>query len=111
MKYILIIMRSLVFKQGILGSLIVPVLIGGIGLCAGIYIFLIAQTTFHIAERKNIKNEIRTQESILAEQEINYFELAHAITYQTIQEYGYSEFKNPSFVSLDNQSTVALSTR
>jgi hypothetical protein len=101
MKYLRSLIHAIIYGDGWIGKASLPVLVIGIILSGSAYITLIAETTFNIADRRQITEEIRVLENELAQLEIHYFEASHRLTLEYALEAGYQLPKNPVFMSTE----------
>lgn len=63
-----------------------------------LYVFLIASTTSHIAERKDIQSEIRLAHSRIADLEAEFFTYSSQIDLSHARELGYIEATDIAFL-------------
>ncbi len=84
-------------------------LVAGILALGMLYVYLVAATTMHIAERKDMQENIRTAHSDISVLEMEYLTLLDGIDLQRALDLGFSEAKNVQFAySTLTDRSVAL---
>ncbi len=75
-----------------------------------IYVYAINATAHHIAIRQNLEREVSQMEGRLGSLEFVSIELKNSITLETAREYGFTEVREPLYVSRDSLSSLTLNT-
>lgn len=82
-------------------------LIFGLLLSFGLYSFGITTATLSIAEAKNYNHDIVDLQTEITYLELEYFQMVNDLSFDQIEELGFSEQKQVYYVSLDTTKTVA----
>lgn len=76
----------------------------------GIYVYAINAAAHHIAVRQNLEREVAEVESKLSSLEFAAIELRNAVTIEVAREYGFTEVKEPLYVSRNTPQSLTLNT-
>jgi hypothetical protein len=76
----------------------------------GIYIYAINAAAHHIAVRQNLESEVQEIHGRLSSLEFDSIALKNAITIDTAREYGFTEVKEPLYVSRSSSQSLTLNT-
>jgi hypothetical protein len=74
------------------------------------YVYAINATAHHIAVRQQLEREVVQISSELSTLEFKHIALQNAVTLEVAQSRGFSEIKQPHYVSRDSESSLTLNT-
>jgi hypothetical protein len=75
-----------------------------------LYFYAVNATAHHIAVRQNLESEVAEVNSRLSSLEFSSIALRNAITLEIAHEYGFSEVKEPLYVSRSTPASLTLNT-
>lgn len=79
-------------------------------LSLAVYVYAINATAHHIAVRQNLEKEVAQATSNLGSLEFARIELTNAVTIDTAEEYGFTEVRQPLYVTRDSADSLTLNT-
>ncbi len=75
------------------------------------YVYAINAAAHHIAVRQNLEKEVSSMNTDLSTLEFKAIELKNAVTIETAQEFGFSEVRQPLYVSRSSSgNSLTLNT-
>lgn len=75
-----------------------------------VYIYAINAAAHHIAVRQNLEREVAETNVRLSSLEFASIELKNAVTIETAEIYGFTEVKEPLYVSRNSAESLTLNT-
>jgi hypothetical protein len=75
-----------------------------------VYIYAINATAHHLAVRQNLEKEVAQAAAEIGTLEFAHIELKNAVTIETAHEYGFTEVKQPLYVTRSSASALTLNT-
>ena len=75
-----------------------------------VYVYAINAAAHHIAVRQNLEREVAETNARLSSLEFATIELKNSVTIETAHEYGFTEVKEPLYVSRGSAESLTLNT-
>lgn len=75
-----------------------------------VYVYAINAAAHHIAVRQNLEREVAETTGRLSSLEFATISLKNAVTIETAREYGFTEVKEPLYVSRGGAESLTLNT-
>jgi heme/copper-type cytochrome/quinol oxidase subunit 2 len=75
-----------------------------------VYVWGINATTRNVASHQSLERELTQKVAELSSLEFDYIELKNEVTMELARSYGYSEVKDPIYVSRITSSNLSLNT-